>query len=295
MARPIPREAPVTMAARSGMGLVSLAAGSEGSRSLFNPAAPLLVHSRTMSTVTVPPDAPETPERPDLAAAGPVEPTTPLRLPPGRSGSRLTQSLVFVRDPLRYNLASRARFGDVWEIKLLSRRDPFVVTAHPDHVQSLLKAKPDDAPSLTGESPLRPIVGPSSVLTSVGARHMRQRKLLLPAFHGEAVQRYVAMIADVARQEIDHWPVGEPFALAPRMQAVTLEVIMRGVFGVGAGSATTDAERRMRQALRRMLAASLSPLYPLVEMRNARHIEPKGLLAAVTPMVERQTAAAITS
>ena len=91
---------------------------------------------------------------------------------------------------------------------------------------------------------------------------MRQRKLLLPPFHGEAVQRYVEMIADVARQEIDRWPVGEAFALAPRMQAVTLEVIMRGVFGVGVASDTTPAERRMRQALRRMLAASTSPSVP---------------------------------
>ena len=160
-------------------------------------------------------------------------------------------------------------------------------------MRSLLTADPADAPSLTGESPLRPILGPNSVLTSVGARHLRQRKLLLPAFHGEAVQRYVEMIADVARQEIDHWPLGEAFALAPRMQAVTLEVIMRGVFGVGAASDTTDAERRMRQALRRMLAASMSPLYLLVEMRNAQHAEPKGLLAAVLQTVDRQMYAVI--
>jgi cytochrome P450 len=77
------------------------------------------------------------------------------------------------------------------------------------------------------------------------------------------------------------------------MQAVTLEVIMRGVFGVGAGSVTTDAERRMRQALRRMLAASMSALYLLVEMRNARHAEPKGVLAAVMAMVDRQMYAVI--
>ncbi|HEY1567714.1 MAG TPA: cytochrome P450, partial [Solirubrobacteraceae bacterium] len=114
-----------------------------------------------------------------------------------------------------------------------------------------------------------------------------------PAFHGEAVARYVEMIADVARQEIDHWPLGEPFALAPRMQAVTLEVIMRGVFGVGVASQTTTAERRMRQALRRMLAASMSPLYFFVELRNARHLEPKGLLAAVMAMVDRQMYAVI--
>ena len=107
-----------------------------------------------------------------------------------------------------------------------------MVTAHPDHVESLFKAKASDAPSLTGESPLRPILGPNSVLTSVGPRHMRQRKLLLPPFHGEAVQRYVELISDVAEREIDAWPIGKPFALAPRMQAVTLDVIMGGVFGI---------------------------------------------------------------
>ena len=64
-----------------------------------------------------------------------------------------------------------------------------VITSHPDHVRSLFTAKPEQAPSLTGESPLRPIVGPNSVLTAVGARHMRQRKLLLPPFHGEAIER----------------------------------------------------------------------------------------------------------
>jgi cytochrome P450 len=192
-----------------------------------------------------------------------------------------------------FALGAQRQFGDVWQIRVPTRSEAFAVTCHPDHLRSLLKADPADAPSLTGESPLRPILGPNSVLTSVGARHMRQRKLLLPAFHGEAVQRYVEMIADVARQEIDHWPVGEPFALAPRMQAVTLEVIMRGVFGVGVASSTTVSERRMRQALRRMLAASMSPLYFLVELRNARHLEPKGLLAAVMGMVDRQMYAVI--
>jgi cytochrome P450 len=217
----------------------------------------------------------------------------PIRMPPAPGVPGLLQGLRFARRPMTFALGSQRRFGDVWQISVPTRTEAFAVTCHPDHVRSLLKADPADAPSLTGESPLRPILGPNSVLTSVGARHLRQRKLLLPPFHGEAVQRYVAMIADVARQEIDHWPVGEPFALAPRMQAVTLEVIMRGVFGVGVASESTVAERRMRQALRRMLAASKSSVYFLVELRNARHLEPKGLLAAVMAMVDRQMYAVI--
>ena len=107
-----------------------------------------------------------------------------------------------------------------------------VVTSHPDHVRSLFTAKPEQAPSLTGESPLRPIVGPNSVLTAVGPRHMRQRKLLLPPFHGEAIESYTQMITAATEREIDRWPLGEPFALAPRMQAITLDVIMAGIFGI---------------------------------------------------------------
>jgi cytochrome P450 len=214
-------------------------------------------------------------------------------MPPALAVPGVLQGLRFAARPMSFALSAHRQFGDVWQIRVPTRSEAFAVTCHPDHLRSLLKADPADAPSLTGESPLRPILGPNSVLTSVGARHMRQRKLLLPAFHGEAVQRYVEMIADVARHEIDHWPLGEPFALAPRMQAVTLEVIMRGVFGVGVASDTTASERRMRQALRRMLAASMSPLYLLVELRNARHLEPKGLLAAVMNMVDRQMYAVI--
>ncbi len=88
-----------------------------------------------------------------------------------------------------------------------------VVTSHPDHVRSLFTAKPEQAPSLTGESPLRPIVGTDSVLTSLGARHMRQRKLLLPPFHGEAIERYTEMIADGDRTR------DRPLAAGPALRA----------------------------------------------------------------------------
>ncbi len=202
-------------------------------------------------------------------------------MPPVRGRSRFLESLRFVANPLSMNLQAREQFGDVWQLQLISRKDPFVVTSHPDHVKSVLTAKPADAPSLTGESPLRPILGPNSVLTSVGPRHMRQRKLLLPPFHGEAVQRYVEMIATVAEREIDRWPLDKPFALAPRMQAVTLDVIMGGVFGIGATPQRGTAEYRLRERIRRMLGASTNPSYQLIELRNAGRREARGVLKLV--------------
>ena len=64
---------------------------------------------------------------------------------------------------------------------------------------------------------------------------MSQRKLLLPPFHGEAVRRYAEVMAEATAREVDGWPVGRAFALRPRMQAITLEVILRAVFGVRDG------------------------------------------------------------
>jgi cytochrome P450 len=225
--------------------------------------------------------------------AGPVGDELPIRMPPGRPQRRLVQSIRFVADPLGSNLAARRDFGDVWQLHLLSRRDPFVVTCHPDHVRSLLKANPAEAPSLTGESPLRPILGPNSVLTSVGSRHMRQRKLLLPAFHGEAVQRYVELITDIAEREIDRWPIGDPFELAPRMQAVTLDVILGGVFGIVGTLKPDSPEQRLRNSIRRMLLASTKPFYQLIELQNAARREPRGILRAVLAIIDRHMYALI--
>src|SRR5947209_5805787 len=224
--------------------------------------------------------------------AGPLETDEPPRLPPTMSVSRLQQTLRFGTRPLS-SLAARQRYGDVWQVRLLSRDDPLVVTSHPDHVKSLFTAKPADAPSLTGESPLRPFLGPNSVLTSVGDLHMRQRKLLLPAFHGDAVDRYVGMISDVAEREIDRWRVGQELSLASRMQAVTLDVIMAGIFGIQGAPARGTPEFRLRQTIRRLVRISTHPLWRVVELQNIRSAEPRGILRLGLKPVDRQLYAAI--
>jgi cytochrome P450 family 135 len=236
------------------------------------------------------------PESFSPSPAGPADGEPPTLPPPGPGLSPFLQGLRFSARPMSFNIGAHRRFGDVWTLRIPTRREGFAVTCHPDHLKSLLKASPGDAPSLTGESPLRPILGPNSVLTSIGERHLRQRRMLLPPFHGEAVQRYVSMITEVAEREVDGWVVGETFALAPRMQAVTLQVIMRGVFGIdgeaGRGSGS-GAEQRMRETIRRLLAASTTPLYQLVELRNAGSKEPRDLLAALLRIVDRQMYAVI--
>ena len=170
--------------------------------------------------------------------------------------------------------------------------DP-AITSHPDHVKSLFTASPDLAPSLTGESPLRPIVGSQSTLTALGERHMRQRKLLLPPFHGKAIARYEQMITEAAEREIARWPVGKPFALAPSMQAITLDVIMAGIFGIEGKPKFGTPEHGLRTATKQLVAASTWPLAQVAELMNIGRDEPVGFTKLGLELLDRPTYALI--
>ena len=200
---------------------------------------------------------------------------------------RRAQVLRFNQRQIEFVFKARRNLGEVWGMR--AYRDDDVVTSHPDHVRSLFTAKPEEAPSLTGESPLRPIVGPNSVLTAIGPRHMRQRKLLLPAFHGEAIERYAQMISDAAEREIDSWPIGEPMALAPRMQAITLDVIMAGIFGIEGKPDRGTPEHGLRSAVRTLVNLSTWKIAQLGELLNIASDEPVGPTKVALSILDRPT------
>src|SRR5438067_598615 len=175
-----------------------------------------------MSVLTKP--APPTPTPgPELlreaehSPAGPIpaEELAVLPAPPMVRWPRPIQVLWFGQRQASFMFHYGQRFGDVWSPRGYVPGQAAVI-CHPDHIRSLFTSPPDQVPTLAAESPLRPVLGPSSVLTSNGSRHLRQRKLLLPPFHGEVIARYEQMIADAASRGIDRWPTGRPFALAPR-------------------------------------------------------------------------------
>jgi cytochrome P450 len=140
--------------------------------------------------------------------------------------------LRYARDPLGFLAAYQRRFGDIFTVRF-----PYfgrvVYVARPELVKAVFTGDP--AVFHAGEANatvLEPALGPNSVLTLDDAPHMRQRKLLLPPFHGERVRRYGELIIEMTRREMESWPHDEPFALRPHTQRITLAVIMRAVFGV---------------------------------------------------------------
>jgi cytochrome P450 len=234
-------------------------------------------------SVTVEPSPPVAAGSPLIRAATPSEagPLDPSELagmpaPPVIPWPRLVQVLWFGQLEWHFVHHYRQKLGEVFSANAYVRGRT-AITSHPDHIRSLFKAPPDLVPTLAAESPLRPVLGPKSVLTTNGPRHLRQRKLLLPPFHGEAIERYQRMIAEAAEREIDRWPVGRGFALAPRMQAITLDVIMGGIFGIEGTPRPGTVEHALRLAIRELLRSSTLPGAKLAELMNIGHEEPFGL------------------
>jgi cytochrome P450 len=226
--------------------------------------------------------------------AGPIEPADAAGLPrpPEIPLPRVIQTLRFNQRQIEFVFHARRKLGDVFRMRATVGDNP-VVTSHPDHVRSLFTGKAEQVPSLTGESPLRPIVGPNSTLTALGERHMRQRKLLLPSFHGDAVARYARMIAEVCEREIDRWPPGRPFALAPRMQAITLDVIMSAIFGIEGRPRVGTPEHGVRATTKSLVKASTWPIAQVAELMNIASDEPVGFTRAGLALLDRPVYAVI--
>ena len=155
-----------------------------------------------------------------------------------------------------------ARFGDMFTLRIL-HEDPWVVLSNPEHVKQVFTGDPRVFHAGEGNRILLPVLGEHSVLLLDEAPHLEQRKLLLPPFHGRRMQRYGELMAEVAADEIERWPRGEPYRLRPRMQALTLEIILRAVFGVNEGHRL----ERLSSELRRLLDMLTNPrmlLFPIV-------------------------------
>ena len=180
-------------------------------------------------------------------------------LPPGPRLPAAAQTLRFAARPAAFLDSCLRRHGERFTLRL-SALGEVVLLADPGAIERIFTAPAALVAGGEGNRILEPVVGPRSVLLLDGAEHLRERRMLLPAFHGRRVAEYAGIVAAVSDRHIERWPLGRPFALRPRMQAITLEVIMRTVVGVEEGPALV----RLGRVLAAMLEASAR--HPLVTM-----------------------------
>ncbi|MDQ6806601.1 MAG: cytochrome P450, partial [Actinomycetota bacterium] len=167
-------------------------------------------------------------------------------LPPGPRLPRLIQTLGFMLAGSRYLEACRRRYGGAVTMSTLFD-GPFVMVFDPALVKQVFQGSGEQLHAGEANALLGSLLGQRSILVLDGAEHLRHRRLMLPPFHGQRTQRFEqTMIAATDREIDEQWPVGEPFPVLPSMQALTLQVVMRAVFGFVPGPAEEELRTRLR-------------------------------------------------
>ena len=187
--------------------------------------------------------------------------STTAPAPPAAAGSppkvplpKALQTLRFLVRPGAFMERWRAELGDTFHASIHGPGD-VVFISDPESLKRLFGADRVNTIAPGRNIILRPLLGPGSLLLQEGDEHMRRRRLMLPPFHGERMRAYEGVIAEATERVVSSWPVDEPFPLHPSMQAITLEVILRAVFGI------TDERRRdeLSAALVEILGATATP------------------------------------
>jgi len=170
-------------------------------------------------------------------------------LPPGPRSPRLVQVMRWIRQPIPLMKECAERYGDGFTLRFPGF-PPLVFFSAPAAIKEIFTADPEDLRAGEANVILEPLVGRHSLLRLDGAAHHRERRLLMPPFHGERMRVYGQVMRAIADEIIDGWPLGRSFPVHPEMQRITLEVILRTVFGLEDGARLA----LLRHKLTRMLA-----------------------------------------
>ena len=178
-----------------------------------------------------------------------------MSLPPGPRLAPPLQLLGFFSRPTAFLNRCRDRYGDVFTLRMPAT-EPMVFLGDPALVKAVWTRDKVNGLPEGRRVTLEPVLGPRSVLLQEGAEHLRRRRLMLPPFHGERMRRYGEVMDEMTLRDIERWPLGEPFPLMPRMQAITRDVILRAVFGTRAGEREDELRRRIDDVLVRTTRAT---------------------------------------
>jgi cytochrome P450 family 135 len=217
----------------------------------------------------------------------------PLRsgLPPGPRLPRLVQTALWASYPGALSKYCQRRIGETFTLRPLGIGDVVVVT-RPEAIKEVFTGDREVFRAGEANAVMGPMVGGSSLLLLDGERHLRHRKLLTAPFHGDSVRAYGERIGAIAAAEVERWPVGRELPIRPRMQAITLEVILRTVIGV------SDERRmeRLRALLRRLTRVGIVEMwivwaYPhLIENPVVRRLSTLRLLPEVDRLLYEEIA-----
>jgi cytochrome P450 len=178
------------------------------------------------------------------------------------------QTLRYLADPNRFIDDCRRRYGDVFTIETVVF-GPEVCVVRPEHIKAIFTGDPDKLRAGEANAALEPLVGRRSVLLLDGAEHLRQRRLMMPPFHAGRMQAYARTMREITTRIVDEWPLRKSFTMHPEMQRVTLEIILRTIFGADEGAELEELREGIAGLLDR-LSSSITMLGTIPALR--RHV-----------------------
>lgn len=164
------------------------------------------------------------------------------------------QLINWIGDPIGFQRKCSQKYGDIFSMHL-SGIGSYVIIGNPQAVQEIFNqdAKFDIG---RGNELAKPLLGQNSLMLMDGDRHRRERKLLMPPFHGERLQTYAHQICSITDQIANQWQIGKPFIARSAMQKISLEVILKIVFGLSEG----ERYQQLKPLLTTWLDMTDSPL-----------------------------------
>ncbi len=196
---------------------------------------------------------------------GKLPPVPTEGLPPGPSWPALVQTVALLRFRHRFHPYLHGKYGDVYTVRLVPRGRPLVMVTRPEHAKEVFAGDPEVFHAGKGNAILGPVMGRHSLLLQDSLEHKRARKLLMPAFNGQALKEYADLVSDLARSEVAGWGDGSSFRSLDRMNALTLEVILRVVFGVTDESRLAALRPRVNATVEVSPAVLLGWTYPRLQ------------------------------
>lgn len=187
--------------------------------------------------------------------------------PPGPRYPSIIQTLLYLARPEEYLTDCHRRYGDVFSISTIIF-GPEAVVVRPEQIKLVFTGDPDHLRAGEANDALSPLVGRRSVLLLDGAPHLRHRRLMTPPFRGERMLAYASIMREITDRAIDGWKLGTAFAVHPEMQQITLEIILRTIFGADEG-AELDALRDAITALLERIGSRITILGTLPALRKS--------------------------
>ncbi|MBD2018983.1 cytochrome P450, partial [Leptolyngbya sp. FACHB-36] len=163
--------------------------------------------------------------------------------------------LRFIFRPLETLEARTQAYGDNYRVSPPDSKSALVYFSSPEALEAIFTAKPEQLSAGRGNSILTALLGEHGIVLLEGVAHQRQRQLLMPPFHGDRMRSYAQVIQEITEQVMSQWTIGTTFSVRPVMQSISLQVILRAVFGLESG----QRYEQLRHLLGRMLDGFSSP------------------------------------